>query len=338
MYLLHLIHNIIFIIKYIFFKYIPEKDIFMKNGKYAMIMAMVQLLKFDIKILEHNKNIYHNNTKDNFKISDIDLIISHKNKIMYMEVKFISNGSHTDYKLYLSKQITKQKEAIGVENPVYILYIYGVKLDDITETMIKYEHPDIHIFYNKIISLPSHKKNNVVCINHYMCGFICTYHNSDFSFKKIIDKLSTYELCIYLKYFEEFNTRMDTSKNSVERERWEILKKKLNIIYDENIDSIEYSIYDLVSGVPPKKKRGSKGYDKFKCFRYSFVNDFKYLCIEHEINNNNNKYLNAIKVKNIPIYGSHCDNSVCSKNWFVKNAYFIYYKIYIWYFIFFVNI
>lgn len=336
MYLLHLIHNIIYIIKYTFKEYIPEKDINIKNGKYAMIMAMIQLLKFDINIIEHNKYIYKNNIKDNSKISDIDLIISHKKKIIYIEVKYVSNNLNNDYNLYLADQITRQKEAIGVTKPLYILYIYGVKLLDMTESIIKNEHPDIHIFYNKISSLPSHQTNNIVYISHSICGFICTYHHSDFAFKKLMDKLSKFELYTYVTYFEQFDLRMNNSRNLVERERWDILKQKINVIYDEDMENIKYSIYDLISGVP-SRIRASKGYDRFKCFRYAFINDFKCLCMNHEVSNQN-KYLNILMVENIPIYGSHHDNRVHDKNWFVRNAYFIYYKIYIWYFIFFVTI
>jgi hypothetical protein len=48
-YFFNVFHNIIFIIKYIYNEYIFEKNPNYRRGKYAMIIAMIQLLKFDIK-------------------------------------------------------------------------------------------------------------------------------------------------------------------------------------------------------------------------------------------------------------------------------------------------
>lgn len=42
--------------------YLPEKDINHKKEKYAIIMAMIQLLKFDIRLFRYERNIYFNKT------------------------------------------------------------------------------------------------------------------------------------------------------------------------------------------------------------------------------------------------------------------------------------
>ncbi len=187
--------------------YLPEKDINRKKGKYAMIMAMIQFLKFDIRLFRYEKKIYINK----YQLTDIDLIIENKKKFIYVEVKHIIRNTNNNNYIKICEQIQKQKNAIGVENMIYILYIYGDKLLDITENMIRQKHPDIYIYYNKIDKIPEQKYDkNIIMFMEGILGFICSYHYSDYMFNKLIQKLNKYELCIYDKFFKSFDKIMNS--------------------------------------------------------------------------------------------------------------------------------
>lgn len=321
MYLLNLIHNIIFIIKYIFTNYLPEKDTSRKKGKYAMIMAMIQFIKFDIKLFSYERKIYINKNS----ITDIDLIIQNKGKqIIYVEVKSIENNKNHNNHNYICEQIHKQKNAIGVENMIYILYIYGEKLLETIETMIKEKHPDIYIYYNKIDKIPEQKYDkNIIMFMEGILGFICSYHYSDYIFNKLIQKLNKYELCIYDKFFKSFDKRMNQSYINIERDRWNKIKNKFNIIYDTDFID-KFCILESFYEVPIKNRNYLK---------YIFMNNFKCLTMRCQTGKYNN-YMTDIYVYSLPIYGSGDDNQLKKHNWFVKNTYIILHKIYMLYFIF----
>lgn len=320
MYLLNLIHNIIFIIKYTFTMYLSEKDTNCKKGKYAMIMAMIQLLKFDIRLFRYERKIYLN--KNN--ITDIDLIIQNKKKFIYIEVKHIEKNTNNKNYIEICKQIQKQKTAIGIENMIYILYIYGEKLLETTETIIKQKHPDIYIYYNKIDKIPEQKYDkNIIMFMEGILGFLCSYHYSDYIFNKLMQKLNKYELCIYDKFFKSFDKRMNQSYINIERDRWNKIKHKFNIIYDTDFID-KFCILESFYEVPIKNRNYLK---------YIFMNNFKCLTMRCQTGKYNN-YMNDISVYSLPIYGASDDVQLKKHNWFVKNAYIMLHKIYMLYFIF----
>jgi hypothetical protein len=324
MYLLNLIHNIIFIIVYIIKIYIPEKEPNNKRGKYAIIMVMLQLIKFDIRLFEYEKKVFQNNNL----ITDIDLIIKNKKKLIYFEVKYIGNNTNNNNYMCISEQIRNQKKAIGIENITFILYIYGAKLLETTENIIKQEHPDIHIYYNKIDKIPeqNYDKKIIICMQGIL-GFICSYYYSDYMFNKLMQKINNYELCIYDKFFKSFDKRMIDSYIEIERYRWNKIKHKFNIIY--NSDFVDnYCIIDNIPEIPKKN---------IKYLKYIFTNNFKCMTTRFQIGKNNN-YIDDIDVYSLPIYGSKEDVHLQKHNWFVKNTIIILHKIYMLYFIFFVNI
>lgn len=327
MYLLNLIHNIIFIIKYIFQIYLPEKEKNNKQGKYAMIMAMIQLLKFDIKLFSYERNIYLGKNR----ITDIDLIIQNKKKFIYLEVKHIENNKNNNNYIYICEQIKKQKTAVGVENMIYILYIYGEKLLDFTENMIRQEHPDIYIYYNKIDKIPEQKYDkNIIMFMEGILGFLCSYYYSDYMFNKLMQKLNKYELCIYDKFFKSFNKRMDASYIEIERNRWNKIKHKFNIIYNTDFTDFtdKFCILESFPEVPKKN---------IKYLKYIFMNNFKCFTMRCQTGKYNN-YMHDISVYSLPIYGAGDDNMLKKHNWFVKNSIITFHKIYMLYFIFFVDI
>ncbi len=324
MYLFNLIHNIIFIIKYIFTIYLPEEDINKKKGKYAMIMAMIQFLKFDVKLFRYEKKIYINKCLH----TDIDLIIENKKKFIYVEVKHIVKNTNNNNYIKLCDQIQKQKNIIGVENMIYILYIYGEKLLDITENLIRQKHPDIYIYYNKIYEIPEQKYNkNIIMFMEGILGFICSYHYSDYMFNKLMQKLNKYELCIYDKFFKSYDKRMNSSYINIERDRWNKIKHKFNIIYDTDFTN-RLCIIDSFYEVPVKNH---------SYLKYIFMNNFKCFTMRCQTGKYNN-YMNDISIYSLPIYGAQDDNMLNDKNWFVKNTIIILHKIYMLYFIFCVNI
>lgn len=304
--------------------YLPEKDINGKKGKYAMIMAMIQLLKFDIRLFKYERNIYFNKTQ----ITDIDIIIENKKKFIYMEVKNIEKNTNNNNYIEICEQIKKQKTAIGVENMIYILYIYGEKLLDTTENMIKQEHPDIYIYYNKINEIPEQKYDkNIIMFMEGILGFLCSYYYSDYMFNKLIQKLNKYELCIYNKFFKSFDKRMNMSYIDIERERWNKIKHKFNIIYDDDFTD-KFCFLDSCYEVPIKNRNYLK---------YIYINNFKCFTMRCQIGKYNN-YMHDISIYSLPIYGANDDGQLKKRNWFVKNAYIMLHKIYMLYFIFFVDI
>ena len=322
MYLLNLIHNIIFIFRYIFKIYLFERDKNNKQGKYAMIMAMIQLLKFDVRLFQNDRKIYFNKNQ----YTDIDLIIQNKKKFIYIEVKSIENNNNNNY-IYLSEQIQNQKLAIGIENMIYILYIYGEKLLDITENMIRQKHPDIYIYYNKIDKIPEQIYNkNIIMFTEGILGFICSYYYSDYIFNKLMQKLNKYELCIYDKFFKSFNKRMDASNIDIERDRWNKIKHKFNIIYDTDFTEK----YCILENFPEVAKKN------INYLKYIFMNNFKCLTLISQGKYNN--YMHDIFVYSLPIYGAGDDVQLKKRNWFVKNGIIMLHKIYMLYFIFFVKI
>jgi hypothetical protein len=324
MYLLNLIHNIIFIFRYFFKIYLFETDKNNKQGKYAMIMAMIQLLKFDVRLFQNDKKMYIN--KNLF--TDIDLIIQNKKKFIYMEVKSIENNKNNDSHMYLSNQIQNQKLIIGVENMIYILYIYGEKLLDITENMIRQEHPDIYIYYNKIDKIPEQiYDKNIIMFTEGNLGFICSYYYSDYIFNKLMQKLNKYELCIYDKFFKSFDKRMDASNIDIERERWNKIKHKFNIIYDTDFTDK----YCIIESFPEVAKKN------INYLKYIFMNNFKCLTSHSQMGKYNN-YMHDISIYSLPIYGARDDVQLKKRNWFVKNAIIMLHKIYMLYFIFCVKI
>jgi hypothetical protein len=304
--------------------YLLEKDINGKKGKYAMIMAMIQFLKFDIKLFRYERNIYLGKNR----ITDIDLIIKNKKNNIYVEVKYIEKNTNNNNYIEICEQIKKQKLAVGVENMVYILYIYGEKLLDFTENMIRKEHPDIYIYYNKIDKIPEQKYDkNIIVFMEGILGFICSYYYSDYIFNKLMQKLNKYELCIYNKFFKSFDKRMNQSYIDIERERWNKIKHKFNIIYDDDFTD-EFCFLDSCYEVPKKN---------INYLKYIFINNFKCFTMRCQTGKYNN-HLNDISVYSLPIYGAGDDNLLKKHNWFVKNTIIILHKIYMLYFIFFVDI
>lgn len=322
-------------IKYIIQYYLFEQD---KNGKfrgYAVIMAMFELLKFDVKFICSNFKLIFALANGHNSVSYVDLIIKKNNAIIYITITCINRNTNNNNYSYLSSHIMKQKGGIGVKNINIILYIYGEKLLDHIEKIFRLEHPDVPIFYNKIDNLPEPKvtSSNVALLTQSVLGFICSYHHSDYIFNKLIEKFSKYELCIFEDFYKNFDKRMKSSNITTEKYRWDSIKHKLNIIYKKEF-SDDKSIFDYILNTPTKK---NPGYFKNKYFKYIFDNNFFCFYSGSEIGKNN-EFINGKKVmhSNIPIYGAKSD--IIFRNFLMRKLYSIYYRMYAYYFIYFVKI
>lgn len=337
MYIYNLVYNIIYIIKYILSNYITEKEINNKNGKYALIMLMIQLLKFNIKILYDGTKIYHvKNQSKNIK-TDIDLIVLYKNKLVYFECKYITKNTNNNNYYDLSTQINTQKKCIGQPNGIYILYIYGEKLSAITENIIKNEISDIYIYYNKINQLPNHNThfdNKIMMFTQSILGAICSYYNTDDIFNKIMNKFNQYHLCVYENYYNSFDKRMNDSYILIERNRWNQIKNKFTIIYNSDFsNSSVNSIQCLLDSFYQIRKK-KKNYNYIK---YIWINNFKCITIKDEMCRYDNIF-DTTEIYCMPIYGAGDDNEYKKNNYILRKLKLYAYYIYIYYFIYFVKL
>jgi hypothetical protein len=302
-------------------------------------MLMIQLLKFNIKILYNEHKIY--DIKNKNQKTDIDLIVSFKNKLIYFECKYITKNTNNNNYYDLSTQINRQKKYIGQTNGIYVLYIYGDKLSDITENMIKNENPDIYIYNNKINELPNpdkHFDKKIIMFTQSILGAFCSYYNTDDIFNKLVNKFNNYHLCIYENYYNSFDKRMDNSYICIERNRWNQIKHKFTIIYNSDfsnssIDSID-SIDCLLDGFCQIRKKNSV----YNYFKYIWINNFKCITIKDEMCRYDNIFDNVEIYNKMPIYGANDDNEFKKNNYFLRKLKLLIYYIYIYYFIYFVKI
>jgi hypothetical protein len=324
-YFLNLFYNIIFIIKYIYNEYIFEKDANNKIGKYGVLCALVQLLKFDIKLLECNRQFQIKKNKGTK--TDIDIIANYKNKLIYFEVKYISKNTNNNNYINISKQIHLHKEFINQQNINYVLFIKGNKLLESTENIIKLEHPDINIIYNTIEILPEPKYDKkILMLSQGTLGFIVSYHNTDFIFNKLWKKFSSYKMCIYNKYYEFFDKRMNDSNINIERDRWNKIKSNIILVYDEDF-YLEENIFDTFYQIRKKNNNYIK---------YVWMNNFIYIATKGEIGEKSNNFMDIIIFYSLGIFGCGQDTMIKGRNIFIRFLILIKYYFYILYFIYFI--
>ena len=324
MYIYNLIYNIIFIIKYIYNEYYFEKNTENFKSKYATIMLMCKLLKFNCKLLFYNYDMKLDN-----KNMNINLIVSY-NKIIYFKVNHISKNTNSNNYLYLNEIIKKHKKYIGNINCQYALYIYGEKIIKETEEIIMEDNPDVNIYYNNVDVLPKQiYDKNIIMLTQGILGFICSYYNTDFIFNKIMKKFNNYQLCIYDKYYKSFNDRMDKSYNKIERNRWKKIKDKIIVVSKSDFtDKLT-----IIDGSYTIKK---KDYDYLK---YIWINNFKSLSMRKQIGfGNHMDFFDNTEVYSMPIYGSKEDKEYKNTIWLKKIIRISTYYIYILYFIFVIRI
>jgi hypothetical protein len=326
MYTYNLIKNLIFIIKYIYNEYIFEKNI--KKLKYATIILMCKLLKFDIKLLYYNYEIKLDN-KNMF----INLIISYKNKIIYFKVNNISRNTNNNNYVNINEIIKKHKKYIGNMNCQYALFIYGEKLIKETEEIILEENPGINIYYNNVDKLPEQiYDKNIIMLTQGILGFICSYYNTDFIFNKLVEKFNNYQLCIYDKYYRSFDNRMKNSYIEIEKNRWNKIKNKIQIVYDSYFTNFTDNpiIIDTFSEI--KKK-------DYKYLKYIWINNFKCLSMRKQIGfGKDMDFFDDTEVYSMPIYGSNEDQEYIKRNWIKKKIKLVLYYIYLIYFIFIITL
>ena len=303
-----------------------------------MIHLMIQLLKFDIKLLEYDKIIKNNNNNKNEignkRISDIDLIAKYKNRLIFFEVKSITNNGNSNKHNYISTQIQNQLNYIGLTNINYVLFIKGNKLLETTENSIKNLNPNITIIYNKISILPELKYDEkIIMLSQGTLGFIVSYHNTEFIFNKLWNKFSKMIPCVYYIYYDVFDKRMMNSKNSIEQNRWNKIKSHIVLIYEDDLKLCNTeNLFDTFCDI--KKKY-------INYIKYIWMNNFMYIEKKGEnINtiNNISDYIYIKHFKTLGIFGCKQDIEFKKKYLIIRIFNIIWYYIYIIYFIYFVKL
>ena len=325
--------NICIIVKYIYIEIIyfvvthRQKPFENYLCWYAMCHAMIQILKYDAKIISYDKNVKIQTTDPYIKIrTDIDLIVLYKKQLYCIEIKHITNNNNSEEYTYIAKQLNKQRNLINISNINHILYICGTKLKENTERMIIDANPNIHIMYNTLYfpmnTNLSCKKNIILCQS--ALGYIVNYYNTDWMYKQIVSKLTKYTMYTSAEIYKEFDKRMVNSNIEIERYRWNQLKNKI-ITFDKLDNNIH--LYDTFFSIKKKYKYFIKFGIENNC---KFISEGSDMTCDYI-----NPYLiDYIKIKSIGIYGSGSDNLYKSKHIILQYMILFKYKLFFMYTVF----
>ncbi len=337
-YLYNLFHNIYIIIKYIsieiiYFvithRYKPFENYLCW---YAMCKAMIQILKYNAKIIDYDiyikkKNKANKGEKNYKKQTDIDLLVSYKGQIYCIEVKHISSNIN-DINYNIIEQLNKQRKIINISNMNYILYICGSKLENDINNLIIDKNPNTYIMYNNLY-LPniniSNTKNIILCQS--ACGYIVSYYNSNYMYDQIISKLMNYTVYTTKHIYNDFNKRMEDSNIEIERNRWNRFKNKIILIDNDNDNDNDKYLFDILYNFKKKYKY---------LIKFGIENNCRFLSIDNDIlcSNIEPYFIDLIKIKYIGIYGSGADNTYKAKNIFKRYFIKLIYRLYFAYILF----